>query len=66
MSISSQKLTFDLDHEAGSEAGPDTVEGGAEELPSVVGAHEDAGLGAVHRRLTNLQRKYLEQRTENI
>ena len=47
-------LTFDLNHEAGGETGPDTVEAGAEELPRVVGAHEDAGLRAVHRRVPDL------------
>ena len=49
-----QILTFDLDHEAGGETGSDTVEASAEELPRVVGAHEDAGLRAVHRRVPDL------------
>ena len=47
-------VTFDLDHEAGGEAGPHGVECGAEELPGVVGPHGDAGLRAVHAGLTNL------------
>ena len=47
-------VTFDVDSEAGSQTGTYIVEGGAEELPGVVGPHGDAGLRAVHARLTNL------------
>ena len=47
-------LTLDVDHETGGEAGTNTVDRGAEELPGVVGAHADPGAGAVHTRLSHL------------
>ena len=46
--------TLDLDGQTGSEAGPDGVEGGAEELPGVVGPHHDPRLRAVDAGLAQL------------
>ena len=47
-------LTPDFDHEAGGEAGAHAVDGGAEELAGVVGAHTDHRVCAVHTGLAHL------------